>query len=586
MTAGTHEVSRILLVEDSEDDAQLLLAELAKLGRPVELLRVETAAEMEAALSGGEWDLVISDHRLPRFDSIRAFNLLRRTRLDIPFVIMSGTLPEETAATVMRLGATDFIDKSKPARLVPVIERELRQAKLRRAKEDAEETLRQLTYIDTLTGLPNGRMLVENVDKHLHQRAPGSAPAMLIVLNLDRFRRVNESLGQEAGDRLLQEVARRLTSQVGQGGEVARLSQDKFAVYLRSVSSREDARTSVESVARAFVSPFAVGGEEAFISCTAGYSLYPDDATDPAGLLQRAESAMFEARRAGSGTLARFDGDPARRLGPLLRLENALRHAVQHGELFLLYQPQIELASGALACSEALVRWKHPQLGTLTPDKFIPLADETGLIQEVGNWVLGEATRQSRRWSDARHDSPMVAVNVSATQFRRPTFATEIAEALRSAGVAASCLGIEITETVLMEDIDTTTHTLFRLKDMGVRISIDDFGTGYSSLSYLKRFPIDELKIDRSFVAGLNDDADNVAIVRTIIALGKALKLDVVAEGVEQPSQLEFLKAMGCDRAQGFLLGRPMAADEKRVRGGADEKRVRDAADQKRVRGD
>ena len=557
MTAGTSEVARILLIEDSEDDAQLLRAELAKLGRPVEIHRIETAAEMEAALSSGAWDLVISDHRLPRFDSIRAFNLLRRTRLEIPFVIMSGTLAEETAATVMRLGATDFIDKSRPARLVPVVERELRQAKMRRAKEDAEETLRQLTYIDSLTGLPNGRMLVENIDKHLHQRAPGTAPAMLVVLNLDRFRRVNESLGQDIGDRLLQEVARRLTACVGERGEVARLSQDKFAVYLRSVPGRDDARASVEALASAFEQPFAIANEETFISCTAGYSLYPDDATDPVGLLQRAESAMFEARRAGSGTLARFDGDPARRLGPLLRLENALRHAVQHGELFLLYQPQIDLASGRTACSEALVRWRHPQLGTLTPDKFIPLADETGLIQEVGNWVLGEAARQTRRWRDDGREGAVVAVNVSATQFRRPTFAAEIAEALRNAGLDALQLGIEITETVLMEDIDTTRHTLFRLKDLGVRISIDDFGTGYSSLSYLKRFPIDEIKIDRSFVAGLNDDADNLAIVRTIIALGKALKLDVVAEGVEQPSQLEFLKAVGCDRAQGFLLGQP-----------------------------
>ena len=557
MTAGTPDVSRILLVEDSEDDAQLLLAELTKLGRPVELLRVETAAEMEAALSGGEWDLVISDHRLPRFDSIRAFNLLRRTRLDIPFVIMSGTLPEETAATVMRLGANDFIDKSKPARLVPVIERELRQAKLRRAKEDAEETLRHLTYIDSLTGLPNGRMLVENVDRHLHQRAPGAPPAMLIVLNLDRFRRINESLGQNAGDRMLQEVARRLTVNVADRGEVARLSQDKFAVYLQGIASRADAHGFVESVASAFLQPFVVAGEETFITCTAGYSLYPDDATDPAGLLQRAESAMFEARRSGPGTLARFDGDPAHRLGPLLRLENALRHAVQHGELFLLYQPQIDLSSGRVACSEALVRWKHPQLGTLTPDKFIPLADETGLIQEVGSWVLGEATRQTRTWGERGREGSVVAVNVSATQFRRPSFAAEIAEALLNAGLDATQLGIEITETVLMEDIDTTTHTLFRLKDMGVRISIDDFGTGYSSLSYLKRFPIDELKIDRSFVAGLNDDADNLAIVRTIIALGKALKLDVVAEGVESEAQLEFLRAMGCDRAQGFLLGRP-----------------------------
>ena len=559
MIAGTPEVSRILLVEDSEDDAQLLLAELAKLGRPVEMLRVETAAEMEAALSEGSWDLVISDHRLPRFDSIRAFNLLRRTRLDIPFVIMSGTLPEETAATVMRLGANDFIDKSKPARLVPVIERELRQAKLRRAKEDAEEAAHQLTYVDTLTGLPNGRMLAEDIDRHLHERAPGAPPAMLIVLNLDRFRRINESLGQNAGDRVLQEVARRLTASVAERGEAARLSQDKFAVYLRSIPARADAQAAVEAVASALSPPIDVGGERAFISCTAGYSLYPDDATDPAGLVQRAESAMFEARQAGPGTLLRFDGDPARRLGPLLRLENALRHAVEHGELFLLYQPQIDLASGKVACSEALVRWQHPQLGTLTPDKFIPLADETGLIREVGSWVLGEATRQTRLWGERGREGPVVAVNVSATQFRRPSFADEVAEAIENAGLKASQLGIEITETVLMEDVGTTTHALSRLKDMGVRISVDDFGTGYSSLSYLKRFPIDELKIDRSFVAGLNDDADNLAIVRTIIALGKALKLDVVAEGVESEAQLEFLRAMGCDRAQGYLLGRPAA---------------------------
>ena len=561
MTAGRADVSRILLVEDSEDDAQLLLAELGKLGRPVELRRVETAAEMEAALNDGDWDLVISDHRLPRFDSIRAFNLLRRTRVDIPFVIMSGTLPEEAAATVMRLGATDFIDKSKPARLVPVIERELRQSKMRRAKEDAEESLRHLTYVDALTGLPNGRMLVEDIDRKLHERATGGPPALLVVLNLDRFRRINESLGHNTGDRVLQEVAQRLQASVGSEGEVARLSQDKFAVYLPAIAAIAEAPACVERVSTVFSQPFQVGGEVTFLSCTAGYSLYPDDATDPSGLLQRAESAMFDARRSGPGTLMRFDGDPTRRLGPLLRLENALRQAVQQDELFLLYQPQIDLADGRVACSEALVRWKHPQLGTLTPDKFIPLADETGLIQEVGSWVLGEATRQTRAWADGGRRDAVVAVNVSAMQFRRPDFASDVEQALARANLGTSQLGIEITETVLMEDVGTTAATLARLKDMGVRISIDDFGTGYSSLSYLKRFPIDELKIDRSFVAGLNDDADSLAIVRTIIALGKALKLCVVAEGVESPAQLDILRAMGCDRAQGFLFGRPMTPE-------------------------
>jgi diguanylate cyclase (GGDEF)-like protein len=561
MTAGKPEVSRILLVEDSEDDAQLLEAELAKLDRPIEIRRVETAAEMEAALSEGEWDLVISDHRLPRFDSIRAFNLLRRTRLDIPFVIMSGTLAEESAASVMRLGANDFIDKSKPARLVPVVERELRQARLRRAKEDAEETLRNLTYVDALTGLPNGRMLVENVDRYLNERRPAGPPALLMVVNLDRFRRINESLGHNAGDRVLQDVAQRLRQAIGADGDVARLSQDKFAVYVRSVPAVDYAPASAQAIADAFKAPFVVGGEEAFVTCTIGYALYPDDATDPAGLLQRAESAMFDARRAGAGAVQRYDGDPARRLGPLLRLENALRHAVQHDELFLLYQPQVELASGQIACCEALVRWRHPQLGTLGPDKFIPLADETGIIQDVGGWVLREAARQARAWDTAGHVPLAIAINVSAVQFRRPGFANDVARALIEAGLAPGQLGIEITETVLMEDVGATTHTLARLKDMGVRISVDDFGTGYSSLSYLKRFPIDELKIDRSFVASLNDDTDSLAIVRTIITLGKALRIDVVAEGVESPAQSEFLRAMGCDRAQGFLFGRPMAAE-------------------------
>jgi len=551
------DVSRILLVEDSEDDEQLLLAELTKLGQPVELLRVETAAAMETALAGHDWDLVISDHRLPGFDTIRAFNLLRRTRLDIPFIIMSGTLAEETAVTLMRLGAKDFIDKSNTVRLVAVIERELRQGKLRRAKEDAEATLRTLTYIDTLTGLPNGRLFAENVDRHLNRRAVGSPPALVIVLNLDRFRRINESLGQSVGDRVLQDIARRLTDRVADRGEVARLAQDKFAIYLNSVPGRDEASGAVADVASALAAPFSVGGEQTFVSCTGGYSLFPDDATDPAGLLQRAESAMFDARRTGAGTLARYDGDPTRRLGPLLRLENALRQAVGNGELFLLYQPQLDLATNTVVSSEALVRWNHPKLGTLTPDKFIALADETGLIQDIGRWVLGEATRQSRVWADGGRQNVVVAVNVSATQFRRPGFVTGIAEALERSGVDASQLAIEITETALMEDVDTTTHALSRLKDMGVRISIDDFGTGYSSLSYLKRFPIDEVKIDRGFVAGVNEDPDNLAIVQTIIALGKALKLDVVAEGVETEAQLALLRAAGCDRAQGYLLGRP-----------------------------
>ncbi|GIK86636.1 MAG: hypothetical protein BroJett026_21170 [Betaproteobacteria bacterium] len=552
--------SRILVVEDDEDDLLLLRQALDRLDRPVELRCVQTADEMEAALDAGEWDLVISDHRLPRFDAIRAFNLLRRKRRDIPFVIMSGEMPEEAAVTVMRLGANDYIDKSKPARLLPVVERELRQSKLRREKLDAEEMLRRLTYRDTLTGLPNGRMLVDEAGEALEARAQSGEPALVVVLNLDRFRRINESFGHDVGDRLLQQTARRLARCVP-GASAARLAQDRFAVFVRAVDAPGAAEATVRAIAASLDAPFDFAGQPIFLSCTAGYCLYPDDGSDAATLLQRAESAMFEAKRAGSGGVARYDRDPAHRLGPLLRLEQGLRTAAPRGELFLQYQPIVDLGTQDVVGCEALVRWEHPELGTLAPDRFIPLADETGLIQDIGAWVVREAVRQARAWRD-RGAGLAVSTNVSAVQFRRPAFAEDLAHALADAALDAGAIEIEITESVLMEHAGETVRTLRRLKDMGVRISVDDFGTGYSSLAYLKRFPIDVLKIDRSFVTGLNDDPDSLAIVRTIIALAKMLKLGVVAEGVESPAQAEFLALLGCDRAQGFHFARPMLGED------------------------
>jgi len=553
-------VHHILLVEDSEDDALLIRSELRKINRRLEFKRVDCAEDMHAALAERRWDLVISDHRMPRFDSMRAYNELKRSHQDIPFIIMSGTLPEQTAALAMRTGATDFIDKANRARLVPVVERELRNASMRRAKEDIEQSLIHLTYHDQLTGLPNREMLAKLIEHSLGKARTERARAALLFLDLDRFMRINESLGYSVGDELLKRVASRLTAAFSEQAVIARMGQDKFAMYFDEVGGAKTATQFAEAVCDAFSRPFEISGDEMFVNCCVGVCLYPEGAQDSASLLRNAESAKFEAKKLGPGNMHLYAIDPVQGFGNPLRLESALRHAVERQELFLLYQPLVDTQTGIIIGTEALVRWRHPQFGLVLPDAFIPLANETGLIVDIGRWVLAAACHQNNLWHDLGMAGMTVAVNVSAAQFRKPGFADDVAEAVVNTGLDPNYLELEITESVVMHDAASTIGTLQSLKNMGVRISVDDFGTGYSSLSYLKRFPIDVLKIDQSFIRGVENDTDNQAIVRTIVALAKSLKLTVVAEGVETVAQFDFVREQRCDRAQGYLVSRPVEA--------------------------
>ena len=562
MSDSADSVHHILQVEDSEDDAMLVRAELRSLDHRLEFRRVESAEEMQAALAERRWDLVISDHQMPRFDAIRAFNVLRRCRQDIPFIILSGAMREDMAATAMRLGADDFIDKSNRARLVPVIERELRHSRTRRAKEHIEQNLVHLTYHDTLTGLPNGSLLTKLIEQSLPKSHAGRDRAALLSLDLDRFMRINDTLGYSAGDTLLKMVAQRLVDAYSREAVIARLGQDKFALFFDRVDSADTALRIGEAVAGVFARPFELADEEIFLTAATGVSIYPNDSHDPHSLLHRAEQAMFAAKKLGPASVRRYVAGPIDHYGDDLRLENALRHAVEREELFLLFQPLVDMQSQCITGTEALVRWRHPRFGVIGPDKFIRLADETGLIIDLGRWVLGAACRQTRTWQRAGFAGLISAVNVSPAQFCKPGFDLEVGAALIESGLEPDLLELEITETVVMQDAEATIATLRRLKNMGVRISVDDFGTGYSSLSYLKRFPIDVLKIDRSFLSRVHEDCDNQAIVRTIIALAKSLKLAVVAEGVETQQQYDFLRELGCDRAQGYLLGRPTTAEE------------------------
>jgi EAL domain-containing protein (putative c-di-GMP-specific phosphodiesterase class I) len=361
---------------------------------------------------------------------------------------------------------------------------------------------------------------------------------------------------------LIRQIAQRLQEFVPEDGMVARSGSDEFALFLGLACGDRQARDAAEQIRQTFSTPFIEGTLEFYISVSMGIVVSPHDGADVAELLINAETAMFRAKGLGGNNYQFYAREMGAVAGAQLVLENALRKAVARHELLIEYQPNLNVLSGALAGVEALVRWRHPEMGLLQPDDFIPLANESGLITEIGSWVLYNACRQAKAWHDAGHPGLTIAVNVSAVQFWQPGLVHTVAQVLADTGIDPQCLELEITESVLMRNTDTTIQTLNALKSMRVRISVDDFGTGYSSLSYLRRFPIDILKIDKSFSCDVIRDVESAAIVQAIGALARGLGLMTVAEGVETAEQLEFFRQQHCDRVQGFLFSAPCTVAE------------------------
>jgi len=558
----TKEPARILIVEDSEDDAFLIEREIRRSLSRAHFRRVDSAADMRAALASKEWDLVISDHSMPGFDSEGAMQVLRESGRDLPFILYSGCLDQQRGATAMRIGAHDWIDKHDPARLVPVIERELRNVRLRRDKDRAERSALELAKYDALTRLPNRSLFCEQVQMRLKDQPAGAGAPAVLYIDLDRFMRINDTLGYAAGDGLIRQIATRLRAAAPPGSLVARLGQDEFAVFCSPADASRGPLALAERLARRFAEPLVASGQEFFVTLSTGVSLYPAHGRDPASLLKNAESAMHAAKRLGGNCCQVYQAELQAASSENLRIENELRYAIDRRQFSLLYQPIFDLAGSRVIAAEALIRWRHPELGMVPPDRFIGIADDSGQIHRIGEWVLAASCAEARRWQQAGHRDVGVAVNFSATQFRHEQFARRVRAIMEASGLAPEHLEMEITEGAAMRDAESTIETLEELKAAGVRVAIDDFGTGYSSLSYLKRLPIDILKIDKSFMRDVPHDAENVAIVRTIIALGSTMKLQCHAEGVETLEQLEFLKTHGCDRAQGYLLGKPLSAQD------------------------
>gem|GEM_PF-853885 len=552
--------TNILIVDDSEDDALLVSAQISRAVRNTEFLRVDSSTSLRQALQRKHWDLIICDHAMPQFNSRAALDVVKDLSPDTPFIIYSGHYDEQEGIAAMQMGARDFIEKDNPARLLPVIQRELNTVHLRRAKEQAEMFAESLSRYDDLTRLPSRHFFRDLVEETLREARIDGYKLALLYLDLDRFMRINDSFGYQTGDLLMQTVATRLKAICG-SHTLSRLGQDEFAILLHGIEDNNSVKQFIEKVTQRFEEGCTVNDQEFFLTFSIGACLFPENGNDAATLIKNAESAMFSAKRQGGNRHHFYVGETNNTASRRLRLENSLRHALDRKEIYLAYQPILDLHTRRIVATEALARWQHPEFGNIPPDEFIPIADETGLIIELGEWVLRTACAQTHQWHAMGFEDVSVAVNCSATQFRQEQLARRFIPIILESGLKPAHVELEITESVAMHDANHTIEVLRELKAQGVQISIDDFGTGYSSLAYLKRFPIDILKIDKSFVHDITHDSEDAAIVRAIAALAKAMRISVLAEGVETSAQYHFLSREGCNRVQGYFFSKPVAPE-------------------------
>jgi len=424
------------------------------------------------------------------------------------------------------------------------------------------ERIQHLAHFDALTNLPNRALLNEHLDMAIAVAKRNQTQLAIVFLDLDRFKIVNDSLGHHAGDLLLQIVSDRLKSCVRETDTVARLGGDEFVVLLGCIRESSDAARVAQKVVEAIAIPFILDGNEVNIGASIGIGIYPDNGLDSPTLIKNADAAMYHAKEHGRNNYQFFSSVMNDKAFEQMALENDMRWALKREEFFLHYQPQIDALTGKIVGVEALIRWQHPKRGLVPPFNFIPLAEKSGLIVAIGEWVIKTACAQNVAWQKEGLAPILTAVNIAAQQFKQKDFRESVIQILDDTGLAPHLLELEITESAIMENAESMLDTLHSLKEIGLHLSIDDFGTGYSSLSYLKHFPIDKLKIDRSFVMDITNDSKNNAIVETIIHLGHNLKLKVIAEGVETAEQLATLKELRCDEIQGYFFSRPLSAQD------------------------
>ncbi|MGQ0658592.1 MAG: putative bifunctional diguanylate cyclase/phosphodiesterase [Chromatiales bacterium] len=674
---------RVLIIHDSMTDAGLLLRHLERSGYLIEHDVVDNPAAMRAALAEKRWDVIIAEYVLPQFDATSALEVLRESQQDIPFIVVASSIGADSAVRMLMGGARDYLLTENLTRLVPSIQRELRDAAERRERKRiddqlriyahvfegsceaiivadgrkailsvnrafteitgysaeevigqtseilssggydptfyqsiwdavnehgywigeiwarrksgelymqwlsisairddqgsvtryvsqgvditnqkrADERIHYLGHYDSLTKLPNRTLLHDRISRAIAAAERHGIQAGVMFIDLDRFKNINDSLGHPTGDRLLQAVAERLRGCVRDSDTVARLGGDEFVVVLPETGA--DGATQVaQKILTSLSGPYQIESYYLIITPSIGISIYPNDGQDIQTLIKNADAALYHAKDSGRNNYQFFTQEMNIAAFERISLENGLRVALERGEFELYYQPQIELASGRVTAVEALVRWNHPQWGIVPPALFIHVAEDSGIVVPLGKWMLRQACAQVAQWQRSGFPSVPVAVNISAVQMRHKDFSQFVQSVLEETGLPPHLLQLELTESILMQDEGRSSPSLYELSKMGVQLALDDFGTGYSSLTYLRRFPINKLKIDRSFIRNCEDITSDAAIVRAIINLAHSLGLKVIGEGVETEGQMKVLQAEGCDDVQGFYFSAPQPARE------------------------
>ncbi len=520
------------------------------------------------------YDLVLLDLRMPVMDG---FETCRRLRAlpngeDVPIVVVTGSDESDSVRAAYDAGATDFL--SKPLSMLMLVNRvryALRGAETVQQLRDSERRVRDLAYHDSLTGLGNRRMSQDRLAAAVATAKRHRRQLAVIMLDLDKFKRINDTLGHGAGDALLREVGQRLTDAVRRSdlvtrsepelpADIARLGGDEFTVVLTEIRSGADAARVARRILSVLAAPLTLEGHEVVVGASMGVAVFPQDGEDPETLIRNADAALYHAKENGRGNYKFYDTALNAVAVERLVIEEGLRRAIERDELRLFWQPIVESSTGRIVSAEALVRWFSPSRGLVPPDQFIPLAEDTGLIVPVGDWVLRTACAQLSRWRESGMGPLRAAVNLSPVQLTRDGFAERVGALLAEYQLDPAQLELEITERTLMRAEGTVEHNLRELRRIGLRFALDDFGTGFSSLSYLRRFHFDTLKIDRSFVRDVIADPEDGAITSAILSMSRALGLQVVAEGVETAEQRAFLMERGCDLMQGYYFSRPVEA--------------------------
>jgi diguanylate cyclase (GGDEF)-like protein len=556
VSGAVKEALRVLSVEDNPGDA-ILVREMLR-DASADGFVLENADRLSKAvecLLDGAVDCVLLDLSLPDAEGLEALAQVRTVALDVPIIVLTGRSDEVLAVQAVHEGAQDYLIKGQvDSRLLS------RSINYAIERKRAEVELAHQAMHDALTGLPNRALFYDRLGQALNRVGRLSAAVAVLFLDLDRFKLVNDSLGHGAGDGLLVSVAERLSDVLRAGDTAARFGGDEFVILCEDVSGEHQAIAIAERIAAELDAPFNVGGDEVFVRTSVGIALATESGARPEALIRDADAAMYRAKERGGGVYEVFDDQMRERAVRRMETENALHRALDRGEFVMHYQPIVQMATGALYGVEALARWQHPQRGLVMPGEFIEAAEETGLIIALGAWAFEASCTQSAAWGGG----VMMSVNLSARQCGHPDLVASFGEILRRTRADPASICLEITETALMEDVDASTATLTALKELGLTLSLDDFGTGYSSLRALRHLPVDVVKIDRSFIAPIEHDPQEAAIVAAVISLSHALGLRTVAEGIETIAQVDRLRALGCDLAQGFYFAKPGPAEDVR----------------------